>query len=45
MTTLSFIFISKKKVQEIKEEEYDNLGLDDDDAKVFLHRLVYSPSE
>eukprot|EP00277_Geminigera_cryophila_P016641 CAMPEP_0179437762 /NCGR_PEP_ID=MMETSP0799-20121207/21600_1 /TAXON_ID=46947 /ORGANISM="Geminigera cryophila, Strain CCMP2564" /LENGTH=244 /DNA_ID=CAMNT_0021218913 /DNA_START=1 /DNA_END=735 /DNA_ORIENTATION=+ len=49
----SFMFFAKIdelpgkpfQVQEIKEEEYDNLGLDDDDAKVFLHRLVYSPSE
>ena len=32
------------QVQPVKEEEFDNLGLTEDDAKVYIHRLVYAPA-
>ncbi len=31
------------QVEQIKDDDFDNLGLTDDDAKVYIHRLVYSP--
>ena len=31
------------QVEEIKADQFDDLGLTDDDAKVYMHRLVYNP--
>ena len=30
-----------KKVEQIEESDFDNLGLTDEDAKVYIHRLFY----
>lgn len=47
----SFMFFAKIdelpgkpfQVEQIKEGDFDNLGLNDEDAKVYIHRLVYNP--